>query len=44
VQETRFANGVSVTVNFGDQPHRLANGKVVPPLDYRVGGLPAGSE
>ena len=39
VQQTRFANGVVVTVNFGDQPHRLPDGTVIAPLAHRVEGL-----
>ena len=29
VQETRFANGVTVTVNFGDQPHAMTDGTLL---------------
>jgi hypothetical protein len=39
VQETRFAGGVTVTVNFGDRPYMLANGKELPPLGQVVEGL-----
>jgi hypothetical protein len=39
VQQTRFANGVVVTVNFGDQPHTLPDGTVVPSLSHRIEGL-----
>ena len=39
VQQTRFANGVIVTVNFGDQPYTLADGTTLPPLGHRVEGL-----
>ena len=38
VQETRFANGVTVTVNFGDQPHKLPDGATMPPLGSKVVG------
>jgi len=38
VQETRFAGGVTVTVNFGDKSHRLADGSELPPLGHRVEG------
>jgi hypothetical protein len=38
VQETRFANGTVVTVNFGDNPHRLDNGATLEPLSHRVEG------
>jgi hypothetical protein len=36
VQQTRFANGVTVTVNFGDTPYRGADGAVVSPQNFRV--------
>jgi len=39
VQETQFANGVKVTVNFGDQPYTLADGSRLAPLAQRVEGL-----
>jgi hypothetical protein len=39
LQQTRFANGVTVTVNFGDQPHTLADGTTLGPLSYRVEGI-----
>ena len=39
VQQTRFANGVTVTVNFGDRPYTLADGTELPPLGHRVEGL-----
>jgi hypothetical protein len=40
VQQTRFANGVTVTVNFGDQPYTMDHGTVLEPLAHRVeGGL-----
>ena len=39
VQETRFANGVVVIVNFGDRPHTLPDGTVIEPLSHRVEGL-----
>ena len=40
VQETRFANGVTVTVNFGSKPYRLADGTMLEPLGYQAAGLP----
>lgn len=40
VQETRFANGVTVTVNFGNRPYTLADGTTLEPLGYRATGLP----
>jgi hypothetical protein len=39
VQETQFANGVKVTVNFGDKPYTLADGSSLAPLSQRVEGL-----
>jgi hypothetical protein len=39
VQQTRFANGVVVTVNFGDQPFRLPDGTEIAPLSQHVAGL-----
>jgi len=39
VQQTRFANGVVVTVNFGDQPYRLADGTTLAPMSHRVEGI-----
>jgi hypothetical protein len=39
VQETKFAGGVMVTVNFGDRPYKLSDGTELPPLGHRVLGL-----
>jgi hypothetical protein len=39
VQQTRFANGVTVTVNFGDKAHTLGDGTVLEPLSRRVEGI-----
>jgi hypothetical protein len=39
VQQTRFANGVVVTVNFGEEPYRLADGTSLRPLGHRFEGL-----
>ena len=39
VQRTRFANGVVVTVNFGDAPCALPDGTTLPPLGRRVDGV-----
>lgn len=36
VQQTRFANGVTVTVNFGGKPYALEGGEPIPPLGRRV--------
>ena len=35
VQQTRFANGTIVTVNFGDKPHTLPDGTKLGPLSHR---------
>ena len=39
VQQTRFANGVTVTVNFGDKPHTLSDGTRLDPLSHGIQGL-----
>jgi hypothetical protein len=39
VQQTQFANGVVVTVNFGDKPFRLPDGSDLAPLSQRVAGM-----
>ena len=39
VQQTSFANGVVVTVNFGDKPFRLPNGSDLAPMSQRVTGM-----
>ncbi|MBM4037295.1 MAG: hypothetical protein FJ290_02175 [Planctomycetes bacterium] len=44
VQETRFANGVVVTANFGDKPFALPDGVSLAPLAIRVVGLPKGDD
>jgi len=36
VQQTLFANGQTVTVNFGAAPFRLPNGKTVEPMGFAV--------
>lgn len=36
VQQTEFANGVTVTVNFGDQPYKSPSGDQLAPLSQRV--------
>ncbi len=41
VQQTRFANGVTVTVNFGPKPYTAADGSVIAPMSHRVAGLPS---
>lgn len=40
VQQTEFANGVRVTVNFGDQPYVMEDGYRLEPLGYRFEGIP----
>jgi hypothetical protein len=40
VQQTRFAGGVTVTVNFGDEPYLLPDGTRLAPMTSRVTGLP----
>jgi hypothetical protein len=39
VQQTTFANGVTVTVNFGDKTYRLPDGKEVESMSYHVSGM-----
>jgi hypothetical protein len=39
VQQSVFANGVTVTVNFGDVPYTSADGTSIPPLDLIVRGM-----
>jgi len=39
VQQTKFANGVIVTVNFGDKPYRLPEGNQIEPMGYYVTGM-----
>ena len=39
VQQTMFSNGVTVTVNFGDKPHPVPDGKQLEPASYRVTGM-----
>ena len=39
VQQTKFANGVMVTVNFGDKVYVLPDGKRVEPMGYHVSGM-----
>ena len=39
VQQTKFANGVDVTVNFGQTPFTTKEGQVVKPMGYAVNGL-----
>jgi hypothetical protein len=39
VQQTAFANGITITVNFGENPYRLPDGKEVEPMGYHITGL-----
>ena len=39
VQQTKFANGVTVTVNFGDKAYRLPDGGEVEAMSHRVSGI-----
>jgi hypothetical protein len=39
VQQTKFANGISITVNFGDKLYRLPDGKKIEPMGYLVSGM-----
>jgi hypothetical protein len=41
VQQTEFANGVKVTVNFGDRDFEMEGGRILGPLAHFVEGLPA---
>jgi hypothetical protein len=41
VQQTSFANGVVVTVNFGLSPYRMADGTAVRSFRSHVAGAPA---
>jgi hypothetical protein len=36
VQQSVFANGVTVTVNFGDEPYKTADGQTVPTMDLMI--------
>jgi len=38
VQQTRFANGIEITVNFGATSYALPGGGTVAPMRYRVAG------
>jgi len=39
VQQTRFANGVTVTANFGDRAYAMPDGTALAPLSHRVEGI-----
>jgi hypothetical protein len=36
VQQTRFANGTTVTVNFSSEPYNLPNGEKLEPMGYHL--------
>ena len=40
VQQTAFANGLTITVNFGATPFRLPSGEMLPPGGFRADGMP----
>lgn len=37
VQQTVFANGITVTVNFGGNSYRLPSGQMLEPLNFHIG-------
>jgi len=39
VQQTAFANGVTVMVNFGEKSYSLPDGKEIEPMSYLVSGM-----
>jgi hypothetical protein len=39
VQQTVFANGLTVTVNFGDRPFKLTDGATIAPRSFHTAGL-----
>jgi hypothetical protein len=39
VQQTKFTNGVTVTVNFGEKTYHLPDGKKVEPMSYHTSGM-----
>jgi hypothetical protein len=39
VQRTTFANGVTVTVNFGQEAYELSSGTTVAPMGFAVTGM-----
>jgi hypothetical protein len=39
VQQTKFANGVTVTVNFGTVSYRLPDGQMIKPMGYHLSGM-----
>jgi hypothetical protein len=39
VQQTEFANGVTVTVNFGDKAYSLPGGVIIEAMSHHVSGM-----
>jgi hypothetical protein len=39
VQQTRFANGAAITVNFGPSPYRVNERITLPPMDFHIGSF-----
>ncbi len=39
VQQTSFANGTTITVNFGSKSYRLPDGKKLEPMSHHVSGM-----
>lgn len=39
VQQTQFSGKIFVTVNFGDKPYRMQDGRVLAPMAYEAAGL-----
>jgi hypothetical protein len=40
IQQTAFANGVTITVNFGSTPFQLPSGDTLPAGGFRADGAP----
>jgi uncharacterized protein DUF5696 len=40
VQQTTFANGVTITVNYGETSYRLSSGATLKPGGFQVDGMP----
>ncbi len=39
VQQTAFANGIKINVNFGEKTYRLPDGNKIEPMNYHVSGM-----
>jgi len=39
VQQTKFANGITITVNFGDKPYHLSDGQKIKPKGFHSSGM-----